>query len=319
MAEAQKKDFFVSYNRNDRAWAEWVAWQLEVAGYTTTIQAWDFGAGDDFILQMQKAAVECERTVGVLSPDSINAPFVQREWAAALAADPSSEKRKLVLARVRDFTPTGLYRALLYIDLVGRSAAEATELLLRGVRLERNKPSTAPPFPGALVSAPQALFPSARSACEPSYFPGGTTSVFLCAAAADLGYARTLRKHLAVAERSGVLRTWHRGDITPGMIIKTELEAHFDEAQLVVLLITKDFLACDECAAVRARVRAHRGQQEISVLVSPSLFRDTELGSAAALPRDGVPITRKRNAESAWADVAAEITTLARQPRPTVF
>jgi TIR domain len=31
--------FFISYNKTDRAWAEWIAWQLEEAGYTTIIQA----------------------------------------------------------------------------------------------------------------------------------------------------------------------------------------------------------------------------------------------------------------------------------------
>jgi hypothetical protein len=36
------KDFFLSYNKADRAWAEWIAWQLEAADYTTVLQAWDF-------------------------------------------------------------------------------------------------------------------------------------------------------------------------------------------------------------------------------------------------------------------------------------
>ena len=35
-------DFFISYTSADRAWAEWIAWQLEAAGFTTLLQAWDF-------------------------------------------------------------------------------------------------------------------------------------------------------------------------------------------------------------------------------------------------------------------------------------
>jgi hypothetical protein len=31
-------NFFVSYNHADEAWAEWVAWVLEEAGYTTKVQ-----------------------------------------------------------------------------------------------------------------------------------------------------------------------------------------------------------------------------------------------------------------------------------------
>ena len=35
------KDFFISYTAADRAWAEWIAWQLEGAGYDVVLQAWD--------------------------------------------------------------------------------------------------------------------------------------------------------------------------------------------------------------------------------------------------------------------------------------
>jgi TIR domain len=35
-------DFFVSYTAADQEWAEWIAWQLEEAGYRTVLQAWDF-------------------------------------------------------------------------------------------------------------------------------------------------------------------------------------------------------------------------------------------------------------------------------------
>ena len=40
-------NFFISYNKADKTWAEWVAWQLEANGYTTVIQAWDFKAGNN--------------------------------------------------------------------------------------------------------------------------------------------------------------------------------------------------------------------------------------------------------------------------------
>jgi TIR domain-containing protein len=43
MPDAEKIDFFISYRASDKSWAEWVAWQLEEAGYTTFLQAWAFG------------------------------------------------------------------------------------------------------------------------------------------------------------------------------------------------------------------------------------------------------------------------------------
>jgi TIR domain-containing protein len=63
------RTFSLSYNKADRDWAEWIAWQLEEAGYTTIIQSWDFSPGRNFVLEMDKAAKEAKRTIAVLSPD----------------------------------------------------------------------------------------------------------------------------------------------------------------------------------------------------------------------------------------------------------
>ncbi len=52
-----KKDFFISYNHQDEGWAEWIAWQLEEAGYQTLIQKWDMGPGSNFVHEMQRAAM----------------------------------------------------------------------------------------------------------------------------------------------------------------------------------------------------------------------------------------------------------------------
>ena len=84
-------DFFVSYNAADQAWAEWIAWTLEEAGYSVVIQSWDFRPGENFILEMQKAAESSEKTIAVLSASYLDALYTQPEWAAALVQDPRSE------------------------------------------------------------------------------------------------------------------------------------------------------------------------------------------------------------------------------------
>jgi TIR domain len=45
------RDFFISYTSADLPWAEWIAWELEAAGYTTLIQAWDFRPGTVYLLR----------------------------------------------------------------------------------------------------------------------------------------------------------------------------------------------------------------------------------------------------------------------------
>jgi TIR domain len=141
-------DFFVSRNKADKAWAAWIAWQLEAAGYKTVVQDWDFGAGKNFVLEMQAATTNARRTIAVLSPDFLKSAYTAPEWAAAFAQDPTGAKRKLVPVRVRDCKPTGLLSQVVYIDLVGLDEEAAKAELLAGVRRRRAKPSTAPPFPG---------------------------------------------------------------------------------------------------------------------------------------------------------------------------
>ena len=74
------KDFFISYRSTDRFWAEWIAWQLEEAGYSTVLQAWDFRPGSNFVLAMQRAAAEAERTIAVLSPAYLSGSYTQSAW-----------------------------------------------------------------------------------------------------------------------------------------------------------------------------------------------------------------------------------------------
>ncbi|MBI3912430.1 MAG: toll/interleukin-1 receptor domain-containing protein [Armatimonadetes bacterium] len=147
------KDFFISYNRADRPWAEWIAWQLEAAGYTTVLQAWDFRPGSNFALEMQQAAVAAARTLAVLSPDYLAALYTQPEWAAAVTQDPTGERGTLLPVRVRACDLQGLLRPIVYIDLMELDEAGAQATLLAGVRRARAKPQSPPAFPGAALCA----------------------------------------------------------------------------------------------------------------------------------------------------------------------
>src|SRR5215813_1440987 len=141
-------DFFISYTQVDRLWAEWIAWQLEAAGYTTKIQAWDFRPGSNFVLDMQHAATTSERTIAVLSPAYLQSGFTAAEWASAFASDPTGTQGLLLPVRIRDCELRGLLRPIVYIDLRGLEEEVARERLLAGVRRQRMKPTRAPGFPG---------------------------------------------------------------------------------------------------------------------------------------------------------------------------
>ncbi len=144
-------DFFISYTGADRAWAEWVAWALEQAGYYVVVQAWDFVPGTNWYAMMQAAAIQCDRTIALLSPDYLKSAYAAQEWQAAQQADPKGLARKLVPIRIAPCSPPGLLATVLSFDLFGLSDREARTLLLgriAALRTGRDKPADPPPFPG---------------------------------------------------------------------------------------------------------------------------------------------------------------------------
>ena len=154
------KDFFISYNKNDQKWAEWIAWQLEEVGYSTVLQAWDFKPGSNFVLEMHTAAQSAQRTIAVLSPDYLNSNYTLSEWAAAFADDPTAKKGKLLPIRVKKCDPEGLLQQIVYIDFVAKGQKEARELLLSGITRVRQKPTSVPIFPGTEIKEDRIIAPT---------------------------------------------------------------------------------------------------------------------------------------------------------------
>jgi TIR domain len=87
VADSGGRNFFISYTAVNRSWAEWIAVQLEQAGYSTVLQAWDFRPGSDFLHQMQQATSSAGRTIAVLSPAYFGSTFGEAEWRVAFGKD----------------------------------------------------------------------------------------------------------------------------------------------------------------------------------------------------------------------------------------
>ncbi len=137
---AEAKDFFISYTSSDRGWAEWIAWQLDAAGYKVVLQAWDFTAGSNFISQM-KTAAEAKRTIAVYSPAYFKSKFSEDEWSAAFV------KSALLPVRVEACDIPDFLRPVVYIDLIGMAEGAARQRLLQAVQQKSGKPAVAPAFP----------------------------------------------------------------------------------------------------------------------------------------------------------------------------
>ena len=146
-AVGPRPDFFISRTGADAAWAQWVAQELEQAGYTTFLQDWDFLPGQSFVENMQKG-LECEHAIALLSPEYLAAAFTRPEWQAAFARDAKIDGRRLIPIRLRTCEIPTLIAHYVFIDFIGKSEDQARQALLEGVSGQRRKRLAAfPEFP----------------------------------------------------------------------------------------------------------------------------------------------------------------------------
>ena len=145
-----RTDFFVSHAGADRAWAEWVAWQLNDAGYTVELDVWDWAAGQNFMTAMSDALGRCDRVVALFSAAYFErSRYTTEEWSAAALHVPGTGDNRLVPVRVAE-VPTAdmpaVLRPLVFRDLFGVGEEQARQILLEAVEGPR-RPDQKPVFP----------------------------------------------------------------------------------------------------------------------------------------------------------------------------
>ena len=149
--EGDRVDFFVSHAGADRAWAEWVTWQLTEAGYTVELDVWDWAAGQNFVTAMSDALDRCDRVVALFSVAYFDRDrYTTEEWSASVLHVPGAEQGRLVPVRVEDVPAAGVpavLRPLVYRDVFGMAEGQARRVLLEAVAGPR-RPDRKPVFPG---------------------------------------------------------------------------------------------------------------------------------------------------------------------------
>lgn len=131
-----------------------------------------------------------------------------------------------------------------------------------------------------------------------------------------------LETHLAVLKRQGVIETWHDRRIAPGDDFAAAIDGRIDTADVVLLLVSPDFLASDYCYEIemrRALERHEAGQTRvIPVILRPCDWHTNLFGHLQAVPKDAKPITRWPDRDEAFLDVTKAIRALANSSPRTV-
>ncbi len=124
-----------------------------------------------------------------------------------------------------------------------------------------------------------------------------------------------LAKHLALLERRKIIRSWHDRKITAGAEWAGKIDKNIEAADIVLLLVSADFIASDYCYEKEMKRALERHAQgaarTVPVIVRPCDWHDSEFGRLQVLPKDGKAVASWPIRDEAWTDVAKGIRKLA--------
>ncbi len=128
-----------------------------------------------------------------------------------------------------------------------------------------------------------------------------------------------LQTHLKLLQRVGVVAAWDDRQIDAGDEWKQRIDDNLEHADIILLLVSADFIASDYCFE-KEMTRALERHASKEARVIPVIVRDVNWQSAPfaglqALPKDGRAVTQWEDRDSAWRNVSEEIEKVADEMR----
>lgn len=150
-----------------------------------------------------------------------------------------------------------------------------------------------------------------------------TIATFCCYAHKDIDLLQELKSHLSPLQRLNVVNMWDDGDINAGTEWGPEIKKHLNDAKIILLLISADFINSDYCYSTEMQQALERHEQREARVV-PILLRPVsgwemvppgkiQIGKLQALPKNTEPVTKWIDRDAAWKDVAEGIGRVANE------
>jgi tRNA A-37 threonylcarbamoyl transferase component Bud32 len=145
--------------------------------------------------------------------------------------------------------------------------------------------------------------------------PEAPVRIFLAYAEADDSYRRELEKHLATLMRKSVLLLWHERMIAAGADWQTEVNDNLKEAEIILLLVSADFLDSKYCVGSEIEKAVQRHTQGravlIPILVRPCMWTEEPFSACdpalSPLPSNGRAVSEWKHVDQAFLDVVEGI------------
>jgi tetratricopeptide (TPR) repeat protein len=143
--------------------------------------------------------------------------------------------------------------------------------------------------------------------------------IFYCYAHEDKVLRASLEKHLGTLKQLELITGWSDRDIDAGKEWAKEVDSNLNTADIILLLISPDFVHSDYCYSIEMK-RALERHENGTVRVIPIILRHIDFEGASfshlqSLPTDGIPVTDRkwRNRDEAFRDVALGIRKVVKE------
>ena len=135
--------------------------------------------------------------------------------------------------------------------------------------------------------------------------------IFFCYAHEDEALLKKLKDHLMPLQRQRHIDVWHDRDITAGVEWEREINEHLNTAQIILLLVSADFMGSDYCYGIEMKRAVERHEQEearvIPIILRHVYWQGEPLGKLQALPRDAIPVKSWQDQDEALYNVVEGI------------
>ena len=138
----------------------------------------------------------------------------------------------------------------------------------------------------------------------------------------DSQHRASMERSLALLKTDGPLVDWSDQSILPGSSISAAIRRNMDNADIIVFLLSPDFIASEECMKEwrRAEQLAAENPQRfhIPIIVRDCAWKDLlTKDDPKALPQDGVPVVNFVSQDAAWQQVYEGIKAVVNELRNT--
>ena len=120
-----------------------------------------------------------------------------------------------------------------------------------------------------------------------------------------------LETHLAMLKREGLISTWHDRRLIAGDDLDAAISRELEQADLILLLVTPDFLASEYCYGVEVKRALERhatgAARVIPVILRPCDWHHAPFAKLLASPPDGRPVTKFSDPDDAFLEVTKAI------------